>query len=155
MRTLLIASLLCLSHSIDASENIAPYFVPGLGDFTGFSIPENFQVGTSVYKLRGNAVMQARWPKLDEINAKVAHKLFFVRFMLTNPHWVWTNGRDETQKRAKRRKSYTERSSFVVAKEPLSWDPMESEEKNRWTRIETRLRFSCSSIEIGDFVPTN
>lgn len=39
--------------SANASNNRAPYFIPGTGDFSTFSIPENFQVGTSVYKLKG------------------------------------------------------------------------------------------------------
>jgi hypothetical protein len=34
-------------------DNKPPYFLPGNGDFATFSIPENFQVGTSVYKLKG------------------------------------------------------------------------------------------------------
>lgn len=34
------------------SDNKPPYFLNG-GDFSSFSIPENFQVGTSVYKLKG------------------------------------------------------------------------------------------------------
>lgn len=34
------------------SDNKPPYFLAG-GDFSSFSIPENFQIGTSVYKLKG------------------------------------------------------------------------------------------------------
>lgn len=34
------------------SDNKPPYFLSS-GDFSSFSIPENFQVGTSVYKLKG------------------------------------------------------------------------------------------------------
>ncbi|KAG5681556.1 hypothetical protein PVAND_010976 [Polypedilum vanderplanki] len=34
------------------NKNKPPYFLSG-SDFTSFSIPENFQVGTSVYKLKG------------------------------------------------------------------------------------------------------
>lgn len=38
---------------ISAQVNKPPYFLPGTGDFLTFSIPENFEVGTSVYKLKG------------------------------------------------------------------------------------------------------
>lgn len=50
-----IAVLLTFQSIISASGsyNLPPYFIPGSGDFSTFSIPENFQVGTSVYKLRG------------------------------------------------------------------------------------------------------
>lgn len=43
---------------IDANETInkPPYFLPGTGDFATFSLPENFEVGTSVYKLKGKAL---------------------------------------------------------------------------------------------------
>lgn len=41
-------SLICCVQSV----NKPPYFLPN-GDFTSFSIPENFQVNTSVYKLKG------------------------------------------------------------------------------------------------------
>lgn len=37
------------------SDNKPPYFLSS-GDFSSFSIPENFQVGTSVYKLKGNLI---------------------------------------------------------------------------------------------------
>ena len=48
-----VLSILTIS-SISCSESVnkPPYFLPG-GDFSSFSIPENFQVGTSVYKLKG------------------------------------------------------------------------------------------------------
>lgn len=36
------------------SVNKPPYFIPGTGDLSSFSISENFQVNTSVYKLKGN-----------------------------------------------------------------------------------------------------
>jgi hypothetical protein len=36
----------------ERSSNQPPYFLSG-SDFLSFSIPENFQVGTSVYKLKG------------------------------------------------------------------------------------------------------
>lgn len=49
MSVLSLKSINCL----DGNVNRAPYFIPGSGDFSTFSIPENFQVGTSVYKLRG------------------------------------------------------------------------------------------------------
>lgn len=43
------------SSNADSQEviNKPPYFLPGTGDFLTFSIPENFEVGTSVYKLKG------------------------------------------------------------------------------------------------------
>lgn len=44
-----LKSITCLNGSVNRS----PYFIPGTGDFS-ISIPENFQVGTSVYKLQGN-----------------------------------------------------------------------------------------------------
>lgn len=55
-KVLQIAVLLALKliNCSAGSLNRPPYFVPGTGDFSTFSIPENFQVGTSVYKLKGN-----------------------------------------------------------------------------------------------------
>lgn len=49
-----LASLLSLKSidCLDGSVNRPPYFITGTGDFS-ISIPENFQVGTSVYKLKG------------------------------------------------------------------------------------------------------
>lgn len=43
------------TSAADSQEviNKPPYFLPGTGDFLTFSIPENFEVGTSVYKLKG------------------------------------------------------------------------------------------------------
>lgn len=50
-----LTSLLCLKsiNCLDGIKNRPPYFLPGTGDFSTFSIPENFEVGTSVYKLKG------------------------------------------------------------------------------------------------------
>ncbi|CRK98096.1 CLUMA_CG011464, isoform A [Clunio marinus] len=55
LRLLQFTSLLTLKsiYCLDGSLNRPPYFVPGTGDFSTFSIPENFQIGTSVYKLKG------------------------------------------------------------------------------------------------------
>lgn len=79
-----ITSVMCLMsiNCITATGNIAPYFVPGSGDFTGFSIPENFQVGTSVYKLKGELTTVIDASSGCDLSAtkplqKVAHKLFF------------------------------------------------------------------------------
>ncbi|XP_070494012.1 cadherin-87A [Chironomus tepperi] len=53
LKILKILSFITLSSiNCVSSINKPPYFIPG-GDFSSFSIPENFQVGTSVYKLKG------------------------------------------------------------------------------------------------------
>lgn len=52
-----LESINCLA----GSANRPPYFVPGTGDFSTFSIPENFQVGTSVYKLKGKKPSRCFW----------------------------------------------------------------------------------------------
>lgn len=49
-----LALKLVLVNSAE-SKNKPPYFLTG-SDFTSFSIPENFQVGTSVYKLKGELI---------------------------------------------------------------------------------------------------
>lgn len=55
------------------SDNKPPYFLNG-GDFSSFSIPENFQIGTSVYKLKGIFYAQNlahkthRWPHKKKNN---------------------------------------------------------------------------------------
>lgn len=53
LKVLKVLSFLAIS-SINCENfiNKPPYFLPG-GDFSSFSIPENFQIGTSVYKLKG------------------------------------------------------------------------------------------------------
>lgn len=51
LKLIQILSTLALVSS--KSDNKPPYFLSS-GDFSSFSIPENFQVGTSVYKLKGN-----------------------------------------------------------------------------------------------------
>lgn len=48
-----IILLLALKSINSSAVNRPPYFIVGTGDFSTFSIPENFQVGTSVYKLKG------------------------------------------------------------------------------------------------------
>lgn len=51
--TCLLSLSLKSINCLDGSENKPPYFLPGTGDFSTFSIPESFEVGTSVYKLKG------------------------------------------------------------------------------------------------------
>lgn len=49
-----VLSLLVFSSiRCDKNDNKPPHFVSPGGDFSSFSIPENFQIGTSVYKLKG------------------------------------------------------------------------------------------------------
>lgn len=48
-----LVGLLKSINCLDGSVNRPPYFLPGTGDFSTFSIPESFEVGTSVYKLKG------------------------------------------------------------------------------------------------------
>jgi len=57
LKVLKVLSFLAIS-SINCANSInkPPYFLPG-GDFSTFSIPENFQVGTSVYKLKGKRMI--------------------------------------------------------------------------------------------------
>lgn len=55
---LLILVTLHLVNLDFVKGNQPPYFLPGIGDFATFSIPENFEVGTSVYKLKGKKKSQ-------------------------------------------------------------------------------------------------
>lgn len=52
-RVLLVLALL-FGSAVNQTINRPPFFMPGTGDMTRFSLPENTPVGSSVYQLKGN-----------------------------------------------------------------------------------------------------
>lgn len=134
-----IKSINCL----DGRSNRAPYFIPG-GDFSTFSIPENFQVGTSVYKLKGKRdflafdsydltqsleTERAKSRKKSHINYFSSLHRLYARVIHTESRRTPT---DVIQKARENLKASTKGEaqeeddeaiwSFVVAKEPLLHD---------------------------------